>query len=143
MGNFAVHIAVGAVAAAATGGVMFGLREHLPAVEPVVKTIPTVCGAMVFGSIYPDTDIKSKSSYICNFILIAVCAVSFYFFKQYYISGLAAGMVIVALFTPHRGPCHRLWFNLLVAVLIGVLFNPYPAIGYFIGVMAHLVSDGR
>lgn len=141
MGDFAKHVAVSASASVAAGSLMFAFKEHLPAVEPLIHTIPITCAGVFFGSLYPDTDVKSHSSIICNGVLLVSCIVCGFVTKQFPILYLCLGMMIIPLLSKHRGRTHTIPVNLILSALIWFLIHPYLAVGYFVGFLGHLALD--
>ena len=142
MSNFKGHIIAGAVTAVAAGCAVFYFRERLGEVN-LLGAAAMTCGGALFGSLYPDTDTDSVSGrVICYPLLLAAASLSFYF-GLWYIFALSLVMIVVPMLSGHRKWTHTIWFNLLVAVAMGLLAPRYIAAGYFIGVLCHKVVDSK
>jgi membrane-bound metal-dependent hydrolase YbcI (DUF457 family) len=142
MSNFAGHAIAGAVTVAAVGGAVFYFREHLGEVNLLGAAAMTCAGAF-FGSLYPDADTDSISGRaICYPLLLAAAGLSYYL-GQWYIFALSLVMIIVPMVTAHRAWTHTIGFNLLVAIAMGLLAPRYIAVGYFIGVLCHMITDSK
>ncbi|MCL2179877.1 MAG: metal-dependent hydrolase [Treponema sp.] len=145
MANFAGHITAGAAVSVAAGCAMFYFRNVLADVSyPAV--VPVLCAGVLFGSLYPDTDIKSKSGWICNVFLLLIGLLCAFYFKQYYIAALPLAMFLIPIFVKHRGLCHDIRYHLVLSflmVVISFIFFPlrFFAAGYIIGVIVHLGLD--
>jgi len=141
MSGFAVHISVGTAVSIAVGSLMVYFRDRFPIVMPLIHTIPLVCSGTMFGSLYPDTDVKSKSGIICNAVLLGTGVIAGLIFKKYYVLGVLLGMFLVPMFSKHRSYTHNILFNLAIVIFIWFLVSPYLAVGYFIGFLCHKCLD--
>ena len=137
---------MGAATSIAAGCGVFYLRGYIGEAN-LSNAIAIACAGVFFGSLYPDTDAKSKSGFICNLLLLAAGLFYVFYFKQYYVAALFGGMFLVPILTKHRGPCHTVWFNAIIAFFIGFLISRYnPAgylagVGYFVGALDHICID--
>jgi len=141
MSNFTGHAAAGAAVSIATGVAMVCFKDRFPEFKPLIRTIPLVCAGIMFGSLYPDTDIKSKSGMICNAVLLVAGLIGIWLLKNLYILGVMAGMILVPMFSRHRKITHTVLFNLITVIYIWFLISPYLAAGCFVGALCHLILD--
>ena len=145
MSNFVGHCATGVAVSVAAGCAMFYLRNVIGE-ENYPTVVATACTGVLFGSFYPDTDIKSKSGWICNVFLLLISLFCVFYLRLYFIAALPLGMFLIPIFVKHRGLCHNIWFHLILVAFMFILgfifsFMKYFAAGYFLGALSHLGID--
>lgn len=103
--------------------------------------------ATFIGSIYPDIDIKSKSSRILYLLFFVVAGV-LWFLNYTSISLAVLVFSLLPQLTSHRGFFHSITASILIsAVIAGVSFMILKAVSiplvvcFFIGYILHLLAD--
>jgi len=139
--NFREHLIGGVVVSA----VAVGIGCHYYNLNPKVALV--ALGFGVFSSLYPDIDIKSKSSRLVSLIIAGLVI---YFGMNHHMDLAIIGsvMMVIPMFLQHRGFTHSHVCGILVssAMMYGysVFCAPEWAVGVvaYLGYVTHLLLDG-
>ena len=143
--NFKGHLTGGIISSLIVGGV--GVYFHMP--PPLIVG---GCILSVVGALYPDMDIKSRSSIIVTLICLMLAGLM-------YLVGDIRGVVLITLLAiipncfPHRGPMHSYLVGFIVSCVTLLICNKYLGIdklngniyiclAFYLGYVSHLVLDG-
>ncbi len=106
--------------------------------------------ACLLGSLFPDIDTKSMIQKILYFVLFLVMGIAI-FAQNWQIAAILGVVSLIPIISNHRGITHRIWFIIVVPLVIPIVifhYNPqliYPAfISYLFfvsGAMSHIFSD--
>lgn len=133
-----------------------GCATYLIILQCIKSFQPTVFMLMqgfvfcLLGSLFPDVDIKSKGQnlfYVCAFMTLCC-------FLYYNRIDLFIGLSL-AVFTPllvkHRGIFHKIWFLMLLSLVMGIIIDSFHAknstwalknaLFFFAGALSHVVLD--
>lgn len=105
---------------------------------PTLYTLPIT----FLGSIFPDIDIKSKSSRIL-YLLIFLSSIGLYFYGQISIAFILLAFSILPQLTSHRGFFHSITacigLSAIPIYFLGIS-NPF-SIPFCVGFIIHLIAD--
>lgn len=141
--NFREHIIGGCV----TSVIATGVAYHFHWIKNTEQAIVAVCCG-VFASLYPDIDIKSKSSRLLA-VFIAICCIICWLHCRIDLVVMWACIAIVPMFLKHRGFTHS---HLCAGIIATCMFYDYGStikisaiaiwIIAYLGYFTHLALDG-
>lgn len=147
MPGYKSHLTAGGVAAVV---VLAHTHWALPTGSLVTPENLWYIGACLFGSLFPDIDIKSKGQRLWYYALAPCIALATWFGSISLLGALGVLSVIPPLL-PHRGITHESWFVVCAPLAVPfVLWLYHPAhlilgfnlYGYFVlGAFTHLILD--
>ncbi len=143
MPGYRAHLAGGGVTYGITMLFVGGLHQ------PISVVLAWLCCALI-GSLFPDVDISSKGQKYF-YRIVFVFLLGLFVMRQWFSVSLLSLILLVPAIMPHRGIFHRVWFLMLLTLLIGVaamLYVPayswtvaYGLLFFFVGMLSHIILD--
>ncbi len=104
----------------------------------------------LFGSLFPDIDIKSKGQKLFYSLMLVVLCCFLYYERTDLFIGLSL-LATVPLLVKHRGLFHQLWFLIFITISTGLVIGSFHAnfsawamknaLFFLAGAISHIVLD--
>lgn len=104
----------------------------------------------LFGSLFPDVDIKSRGQQIFYLLLVVILA-ALLWFKQHCLFVVMSFVGIVPILVRHRGIFHHVWFLTIMTIFCSFLISVWCGVHqtimtqniwfFFIGSLSHVFLD--